>query len=90
MESAKALTKLSDIPVGGRLLVRSRVDWRTAVVSRISDEVITLSVASPRGRNYRIRKTAEQAVGITNGLYFLVSETCDKWNENFAAYDSRW
>ena len=90
MESAKALIKLSDIPIGGRVLVRSRVDWRTAVVSRITDEGITLSVASPKGRNYRLRRTAEHAVGIANGLPFLVSETRENWNENFAVYDSRW
>lgn len=90
MESAEALRSLSDLPLGGRILVRSRVDWRTAVISRITDDGVTLSVASPKGRNYRLRRTAEHAVGVANGLHYLISETGENWNENFAAYDFRW
>lgn len=90
MESAEALKSLSDLPLGGRILVRSRVDWRTAVVSRITEEGVTLSVASPKGRNYRLRRNAGHAIGFANGLHFLVSETRESWNENFAGYDQRW
>ncbi|MGH9949145.1 MAG: hypothetical protein ACRD6X_18395 [Pyrinomonadaceae bacterium] len=82
--------KLSNIPLGGRLMVRSRVDWRTAVVSRISEDGITLSVASPKGRNYRLRRDPCHEVGNVNGLYVLHSETSEQWNDNFAAYDIRW
>jgi len=90
MESAETLIFLSDLPIGGRLLVRSRVEWRNAVVTRITDDGVTLSVASPKGRNYRLRRTREHSIGITNGLHFLVSETGESWNENFAGYDQRW
>lgn len=82
--------KLSSIPIGGRLLVRSRVDWRTAVVARVSEADVTLSVASPKGRNYRLRRDPELEVGFENGLHFLRSESGDKWTENFASYDLRW
>lgn len=78
------------MPLGGRILIRSRVDWRTAVISRITDDGVTLSVASPKGRNYRLRRTREHAVGVVNGLHFLVSENVEKWNDNFTVYDYRW
>ena len=90
MGAAKALMKLANIPLGGRLLVRSRTDWRTAVVSRVSEDRITLSVASPKGRNYRLARDPELNVGCENGLHYLCSENSERWNENFASYDVRW
>ena len=82
--------RLSDIPLGGRLLFRSRKDWRTAVVSSISTDKITISVSSPKGRSYRIRRDPDAAV-FTNGAFFLLDyEHLDSWNENLASYDARW
>ena len=89
MGAAKTV-KLANVPLGGRLLVRSRTDWRTAVVSRISEDRITLSVASPKGRNYRLGRDPELQVGYENGLHFLCCEQAEQWTENFASYDSRW
>jgi hypothetical protein len=90
MGAAEALMKLANIPLGGRLLIRSRTDWRTAVVSRVSDERITLSVVSPKGRNYRLGRDPEMEVGIENGVHFLYSRYTEQWTENFASYDTRW
>jgi hypothetical protein len=78
------------MPLGGRLLVRSKKDWRVAVVSRISEEGITLSVASPRGTNYRLRRMADAELAFYGKIPFLTSESEDAWHENFSSYDSRW
>jgi hypothetical protein len=79
------------MPLGGRLLVRSKKDWRVAVVSRISVEgVITLSVASPRGTNYRLRRDADTEIAFDGTIPFLTSDSDDAWHENFSSYDSRW
>jgi hypothetical protein len=90
MEPSENLIGLGTLPLGARLLFRSRNDWRTAVISRKADDGVTLSVASPKGRNYRLRRDAELMVGIADGLHFLRSETNDLWTDNFASYDSRW
>ena len=90
MGAAKAVMKLANIPLGGRLLIRSRTDWRTAVVSRIGEDRITLSVASPKGRNYRLGRDPKLRVECENGILFLCSEHTEQWRDNFAAYDSRW
>ena len=89
MGAAKTV-KLANVPLGGRLLVRSRTDWRTAVVSRISEDRITISVSSPKGRNYRLGRDPELQVGYENGLHYLHSEHAEQWSENFASYDPRW
>lgn len=81
---------LAQLPLGGRLLVRSRVDWRTAVVSRISDEGITISVSSPKGRNYRLRRDPEAEVVCNGEIPYLFNEYAEAWNENFTQYDARW
>ena len=82
--------KLANIPLGGRLLIRSRTDWRTAVVSRVSEERITLSVASPKGRNYRLGRDPKLEVECENGVHILCSKQTEQWRENFATYDTRW
>ena len=90
MGASQVVMNLANLPLGGRLLVRSRTDWRTAVVSRVGEDGITLSVASPKGRNYRLRRDPELKVGRENGLHYLCSENSEPWNENFASYDARW
>lgn len=78
------------MPLGGRLLVRSKKDWRVAVVSRISEGGITLSVASPRGTNYRLRRGADAELAFDGQIPFLTADFDDTWHENFSSYDSRW
>lgn len=90
MELAQAQITLGEFPLGGRLLVRSKKDWRVAVISRITDEFITLSIASPTGYNYRIRKTAETLIAFDGIIPFLVKEEVEPWRENFTGYDVRW
>jgi hypothetical protein len=38
---------LREMPIGARLLVRSKKDWRVAVVSQFYEEKATLIVCSP-------------------------------------------
>lgn len=90
MESTETQITLRDIPLGGRLLVRSRKDWRTAVISRINEEKITLSICSPCGRNYWLRRLPEAEIGFDGLIPILKIESHENWRENFSCYDSRW
>lgn len=90
MEPAKTQLTLASIPLGGRLLVRSKTDWRVAVVARIGEDQITISVASPKGYNYRLRRAADAPVNLDGRIPFLVIEDSEAWRENFTSYDVRW
>lgn len=90
MEPAKALITLGEFPVGSRLLVRSKKDWRFAVVCRKTDEFISLSVASPSGYNYRVKRTADLELFFDGQIPFLKANESDGWRENFSSYDLRW
>jgi len=90
VESAEAQITLASIPLGGRLLVRSKTDWRVAVVCRIAEDKITISVASPRGYCYRLRRAADAEVRFDGGIPFLLLESAEAWRENFSTYDVRW
>jgi len=72
------------------LLVRSRKDWRAAVISRVNEEKITLSICSPGGRNYRLWRIPEAEIGFDGLIPILKIESDDTWRENFSCYDSRW
>lgn len=76
--------------VGARLLVRSRADWRFAAVSRIGDEVIVLTVCSPTGRTYRLRRDMDSEIFMEGTIPILVYDEPDDWRENFGRYDIRW
>ncbi|MEO7673439.1 MAG: hypothetical protein ABIU09_05105 [Pyrinomonadaceae bacterium] len=90
MEPSKTQITLGDFPLGGRLLVRSKKDWRFAVVSRKTEEFISLSIASPTGYNYRIRRTSDLEVLFDGRIPFLLADHVDAWRDNFSAYDIRW
>ncbi|MEP7147353.1 MAG: hypothetical protein ABI857_00535 [Acidobacteriota bacterium] len=81
---------LASIPLGARLLVRSKKDWRVAVVSRIAEDQITISVASPTGYNYRLRRAVDASISFDGRIPFLVIEESDTWRDNFSTYDMRW
>lgn len=90
MEPAVVRITLADIPVGGRLLVRSKKDWRVAVVARKTEDVISISIASPSGYNYRIRRAANEAIYVEGQIPCLPREESEPWRENFSGYDVRW
>jgi len=90
MELAEAQITLAKIPLGGRLLVRSKTDWRVAVVCRIAEDKITIPVASPKGYNYRLRRPLDAVVDFDGRIPYLISDTAESWRENFSIYDVRW
>lgn len=81
---------LGEIPLGGRLIVRSRKDWRSAVVSRIAENSITLSIASPKGYNYRTRRKPLATIELDGQIPILLHENEEDWRKNFTCYDKRW
>lgn len=90
MEPAEVIVRLSQIPIGGRLMVRSRVDWRTAVVAKHGEEKTTLAVASASGRCYRIYRSLDSLVTCDGNIAVLYSERSEPWKENMLRLDSRW
>lgn len=91
MESAETqINLLHKLPVGARLHVRTKNDWRCAVVSRIDEEKVTIIVCSPSGRTYRLRKKIEAEISFDGAIPILKIETEENWRENFSKYDARW
>ncbi len=81
---------LSSLAVGSRLLVRSRVDWRFAAVSRIAEDLVVLTVCSPTGRTYRLRRDSDAQVLVEGTIPILPYEKSEDWRDNFSRYDHRW
>jgi hypothetical protein len=83
---------LSDLPIGARLLVRSRKDWRAAAISRVVGETskIVLTVCSPSGCSYRLHRDAATEIIVEGGFAILPADADDTWRDNFSRYDYRW
>lgn len=78
---------LGSLPVGAHLMLRCRKDWRDATIVAISLEAITLSVRSPTGRTYRVRRPAASPLSF-DGSIPLLGEGA--WRAGLARYDMRW
>ncbi|QQS32487.1 MAG: hypothetical protein IPM50_12630 [Acidobacteriota bacterium] len=89
MEPAETL-RLSDLPLGGRLLVRAKTEWRNAAISRIGDERVSISVESRRGRTYKIFRHPDTEVAKTRTLFYLICGELPDWRTNFLTPDPRW
>ncbi len=81
---------LSELPIGGRLLIRSKKDWRVAVVSRITEEKVTLIVCSPFGRTYRMHRNIDCEIIYDGKIPLLKCDSEEDWRDNFSTYDIRW
>ncbi len=90
METAETQITLRELPVGARLLIRSKTDWRVAVVSQFYEEKATLIVCSPNGRTYRLRRLLEMEIIFDGKIPILKSDLEDTWRDNFSKYDIRW
>lgn len=90
METPEMNITLGDLPIGARLLVRTKTDWRTAVVSQFYTEKATLIVCSPSGRTYRLRRLLEMEVIFDGKIPILKNDLEENWRENFTKYDSCW
>ena len=82
--------ELGQLPIGARLVVRSKKDWRTAAVSRIVEQTVVLTICSPSGHCYRLRRTVNEGVTLEGGIHVLVAAQDDHWKDNFSSYDQRW
>lgn len=90
METSQTQIKLRDLPIGARLLVRTKNDWRAAVVSQFYTEKATLIVCSPSGRTYRLRRLLEMEITFDGKIAILKCDLEENWRENFSRYDERW
>jgi hypothetical protein len=90
LETAETQITLRELPVGARLLIRSKTDWRVAVVSQFYEEKATLIVCSPNGRTYRLRRLLEMEIIFDGKIPILKSDLEDTWRDNFSKYDIRW
>lgn len=87
---AGTFIKLGDLEIGQRLLYRSRTDWRYAAVARKTEESTVLTICSPTGRTYRLRRALDAEIFFEGELPVLAFEASDDWRDSFAAYDQRW
>jgi len=90
LETAETQITLRELPVGARLLIRSKKDWRVAVVSQFYEEKATLIVCSPNGGTYRLRRLLEMEIIFDGKIPILKSDLEDSWRDNFCKYDVRW
>lgn len=81
---------LSDLTVGSRLVVRSKVDWRFASISKYDGERIVITVASPTGFSYRLRRDLDTEIELEGSVPVLKYDAEDTWRDNFGRYDTRW
>ncbi|MGI8470525.1 MAG: hypothetical protein ACR2N3_18970 [Pyrinomonadaceae bacterium] len=79
---------MKNLNVGAKLLVQCKNDWRTATISRIGEEKITLIICSPSGRTYRKSCAIETAISFDGAIPFLGDGGA--WRASFVKYDLRW
>jgi hypothetical protein len=85
-----AAIPLGALPLGAHLILRCRKDWRTATVIRIEPEKITLSVSSPTGRTYRMRRPPDALLSFDSHIPLLDAGKPSCWRAGLARYDVRW
>lgn len=90
METPETNLTLRDLPIGARLLIRTKKDWRTAVISQFYTEKATLIVCSPSGRTYRLRRLLEMEIIFDGKIAILKCNLEEDWRDNFSSYDERW
>lgn len=83
-------TTLGLLPVGSRIVVRSRVDWRHAAIARVAEDKVVLTVHSPSGYSYRLRRGLDAAITYDGEIAVLLSDHKDNWRKNFSPLDPRW
>lgn len=84
----KNIKNLYELPIGAKLLVQCKKDWRTAVVSAVTEEKIVLTICSPSGRTYRKSCAVETAIDFEGAIPLLGA--AGVWRETCVKYDSRW
>ena len=90
LETPEKNITLGELPIGARLLIRSKTDWRVAVVSKFCEEKATLIVCSPNGTTYRLRRLLEMVIIYDGEIPILQCDSAENWRDNFSKYDVRW
>jgi hypothetical protein len=80
---------LGSLPLGARLVLRCRKDWRTATVAFIDNgtDRVVLSVGSPSGHTYRLRRPSDSPLTLDGPIPVLGE---GHWRAGLARYDVRW
>jgi hypothetical protein len=80
---------LGSLPVGARLILRCRADWRAATIAAFDPAAarVVLNVASPHGHTYRVRRPADSPLAL-DGHFPILGQ--GSWRAGLARYDSRW
>ncbi|MDQ3908445.1 MAG: hypothetical protein M3268_08880 [Acidobacteriota bacterium] len=81
---------LAQLPLGARLILRCRKDWRAASVSSIGDDCVRLNVASPTGHTYRVRRPHDSPLTFDGAIPVLAERDSTNWRVALARYDVRW
>ena len=83
------IVTLGSLPVGARLILRCRADWRAATVAAYEVELgrVILNVASPKGGTYRVRRPSDTSL-THDGHIPILGE--GHWRAGLARYDVRW
>lgn len=90
METTEPQITLSELPIGARLVVQCKKDWRDAVISKMDAEKVTLIVCSASGGTYLLRRVLETLI-IFDGKIPILQNGCEEnWRANFVKYDARW
>ena len=86
----EAAPTLGSLPVGARLILRCRADWRAATVAAFEPDRarVVLNVASPAGHTYRVRRPRDAPLAHDGHFPVLGGEGC--WRAGLARYDARW
>ena len=85
--ASENILTLGSLHVGARIVLRCRKDWRDAVVAARSLEIIILSVGSPSGHTYRVRKPADSPLSLDGSIPVLGEGS---WRAGRVRYDLRW
>ena len=78
---------LASLPVGARLVLRCRADWRDAAVALVEPDRVVLSVGSPSGRTYRVRRPSASVLSLDGPVPVLGEGS---WQAGRVRYDARW
>ncbi len=91
-ESIEHILTLGDLPLGARLVLRCRKDWRDATIILISSEKITLAVGSPSGHTYRVRRVPDSPLYLDGSIPVLCegAATPPAWRAGRVGYEARW
>ena len=88
--TAVPVRTLAELPLGARLILRCRKDWRAAAVAAVALDQVTLTVCSPTGHTYRVRRPACTPLVFDGHIPLLSDRAHAGWRVALARYDARW